>query len=153
MDHSFRSECQHADVDCDDHFSSVCQLEQGFASQNTFGGHVSPEHSVEFLHPFAFSFVQTFAQVVEDGVIADFSLAIAFRTIKCGVSIGDFVLSAETGYLLLTNFVVGDGVGEPEATHYVLTEELDNLLPGDFEEWHCLDPFGEIVDGFLQERN
>jgi len=35
-------------------------------------------------------------------------------------------------------------VGEPEMAHYVLPEELDNLLPGDFREMHCLDPFGEV---------
>jgi len=38
-------------------------------------------------------------------------------------------------------------VKEPKATDYVLPEELDNLLPGDLGERHCLDPFGEIVGG------
>jgi len=40
---------------------------------------VGPEYSGEFLCPFAFSFAHNFAQVVEDGVVADFSLAIALE--------------------------------------------------------------------------
>jgi len=66
----------------------------------------------------------------------------------------NLVLGAEAGYLLAgkVRFIVGDdGVGGPEATHYVLPKKLDNLLPGDFREWHCLDPFGEIVSGYQQE--
>jgi len=38
-----------------------------------------------------------------------------------------------------------------EVAHYVLPEKLDNLLPGDFEEPHCLDLFGEVVDGYQHE--
>jgi len=62
---------------------------------------------------------------------------------------GDLILGAKAGYLLASEVrsVVGDdGVGEPKATHYVLPEELDNLLPSDFGERHCLDPF-EVVGG------
>jgi len=33
----------------------------------------------------------------------------------------------------------------------VLSEELDNLLPGDFREWHCLALFGEVVGDHQQE--
>ena len=38
-----------------------------------FDGPVGPEHSREFLYPFAFNFVQTFAQAVEDGVVVNLS--------------------------------------------------------------------------------
>ena len=53
---------------------------------------------------------------------------------------GDLVLGAEADYLLAgkVRSVVGDGVEEPEATHYVLLEELDNQLFGDFGEWYRL---------------
>ena len=33
-------------------------------------------------------------------------------------------------------------------THYVLPQELDNLLSGDFREQHCLDLFGEVVSDY-----
>ena len=49
----------------------------------------------------------------------------------------DFVLRAETSNLLAgkVHTIVGDdGVGESEAAYYILPEELDNLLPGDFEK-------------------
>jgi len=39
-------------------------------------------------------------------------------------------------------------VGESEATHDVLPKKFDNLLSGDFGEWHRLDPFSEIVSGY-----
>ena len=54
---------------------------------------------------------------------------------------GDLVLGAEAGYLLAGKVcsIVRDGVGEPEAIHYVLPEELDNLLGGEvrylFNPW------------------
>ena len=64
------------------------------------GGSVGPEHSREFLHPFAFSFVHTFTQVVEDGAIADFSLAIILKIIRYGELMCDLVLDTEAGYLL-----------------------------------------------------
>ena len=45
--------------------------------------------------------------------------------------------------------VVGDdSVGDLEATCYVLPAELDNLLPADLGERHCLDLFGEVVSGY-----
>jgi len=45
--------------------------------------------------------------------------------------------------------VVGDnGVGDPKATYYALPEELDNLLPADLEERHCLDSFDEVVSDY-----
>ena len=62
-----------------------------------------------------------------------------------------FVLGTETRHLLAgkIHFIVeDDGVGESEAAHYILREELDNLLLGNFREWHRLDPFGEIVGGY-----
>ena len=65
----------------------------------------------------------------------------------------DLVLGAETGHLLVGKVrpvVEDDGVGEPEAA-YLLLEKLDNLLPNDFGEWHCLDPFGEVVGAHQQE--
>ena len=61
----------------------------------------------------------------------------------------DLVLGAETSHLLASkvrSVVRYDGVGEPKVAHYVLPEELDNLLSGDFGEWHCLNPFGEVVN-------
>ena len=81
LDHPFYLECQHVDVDRDDRFRFVYQWEHGFSGQDTFGGPVSPEHSGEFLCPFAFSFAQNFAQVVQDGAVADFGLVIALRLI------------------------------------------------------------------------
>jgi len=33
-------------------------------------------------------------------------------------------------------------------THYVMPEELDNLLPSDFRKRHYLNPYGEVVDGY-----
>ena len=64
----------------------------------------------------------------------------------------DFVLVIKTCHLLAgkVRSIIGDnGMEEPEATHYVLSKELDNLLPGDFREWHCLDDlFGEVVSGY-----
>jgi len=62
-------------------FCSVYQREQGFANRDIFSGPISPEYSGEFIFPFTFSFAQTFAQLVEDGAVADFSLAIALRII------------------------------------------------------------------------
>ena len=55
----------------------------------------------------------------------------------------DFILGAETGNLLAgkVRSIVRDVVGESEAAHYFLPEKLDNLLPDDFGEWHCLNPF------------
>ena len=55
---------------------------------------------------------------------------------------GDFLLNAKAGYLLVGSVIGDDSVGEPKATHYVIPEDLDNLLSSDFEERRCLDPFG-----------
>jgi len=80
---------------------------------------------------------ETFTQVVENGAVVDLILAITSRIIRRGESVGDLVLSVEAGYLLAekVHSVVGDdGMGEPEAAHYILPEELDNLLLGDFRE-------------------
>jgi len=41
-----------------------------------FGGFVGLEYSREFLFPLAFRFIQTFAQVVKDCVVADFCMSI-----------------------------------------------------------------------------
>ena len=115
--------------------------------RDTLGGPVNPEHSEEFLHPFAFSFVQA----VEDGAVADFNLAVPLRIISCVEPMGDLILGVEAGHLLAGNVhsVVGDdGLGDPEAIHYVLPQKPDNLLPGDFGERHCLDSFGEVVGGY-----
>jgi len=75
-------------------------------------------------------------------------MAIALWIIRCEKSMGDLILGAEAGYLFadkVRSIIGDDGVGEPEATPYVLPEKLDNLLPGDFGERHCLNPFGEVV--------
>jgi len=69
---------------------------------------------------------------------------------------GDFVFGAEVHYLLagkVCSIVGGDSVGESEVAHYVLSEELDNLLPVDFGKWYCLNPFGEIVGGTSRNRS
>ena len=121
-----------------------------FRRRNALGGSVGSEHSREFLHLFVFSFVQAFAHVVEDDVIADLSLAITLRIVSRGESMGDLILCAEAGYLFAgeVRSVAGDdGMGELEATYYVLAEELGNLLPRDFREGDCLDSFGEVVGG------
>ena len=46
-----------------------------------FGGPVRTEHSGEFLRLFAFSFVQTFVQIIENGAVVDFSITIALKII------------------------------------------------------------------------
>jgi len=82
--------------------------------------------------------------------VVDFCLAIALGAIRCEKSLGDVVFGAEAGHLLAgeIGFVVGDdSVGDPEATYYVLLEELSNLLPADLGERHCLDLFGKGVGG------
>ena len=77
-----------------------------------------PRDSGEFLHRFAFSFVQTFAQAVKDSAFADPSLAIALRIIENGeLMCDDFVLGAETGHLLagkVCSIVRDNGVEEFE---------------------------------------
>jgi len=63
---------------------------------------------------------------------------------------GDFVFGAKVGYLLAGEFcsvIRGDSVGESKVAHYVLSEEIDNLLPVDIGESYCLNPFGEIICG------
>ena len=66
----------------------------------------------------------------------------------------DLVLIIETRHLLtgeVRPIVKNNGVGESEVAHYVLPKELENLLPSDFREWHCLDSFGEVVGGYQEE--
>jgi len=75
-------------------------IRTGFHQSGVFGGPVGPEHSGEFLHPFAFSFVLTFEQVVENGAAVDLSLTIALRIMRSEKSMGDLVLGTEVGYLL-----------------------------------------------------
>ena len=63
----------------------------------------------------------------------------------------DFVLVTETHHLVageVCSIVINNGVGKPKVAYYVLLLELDNLFPGDIGEQYCLDPFGEIVDGY-----
>jgi len=100
---------------------------------------------------FAFSFVKTFAKIIENGAVVDLSLAIAMRNKRCGESVGDLVRGTKASYFLagkVYSIVKDYGIGELKALHYVLPEELDNMLPGDFKERHCFDPFGEIVGGY-----
>ena len=52
----------------------------------------------------------------------------------------DLVFGTETGHLLagkVRSIIEYDGIWEPEVALYVLLEKLDNLLSGDFGEWHC----------------
>ena len=111
--HSFNSERRHANVDWDDCLFPVCQRERGFTGRDALGGPVGPEHSGEFLCPFAFNFIQTFALAVEDGAVAYLSLTIALRIVRRGESMGNLVLGAEATYLFAGKIrsVVGDGVG------------------------------------------
>ena len=63
----------------------------------------------------------------------------------------DVVLSAETGHLLageISSVIGDDSVRDSEATYYVLSEKLDNLLPANLRERYCLDPFGKVVGGY-----
>ena len=49
----------------------------------------------------------------------------------------DFVLVTETRHLLageVCSVVEDNGMGEPEAAHYILPKKLNNMLPGDFGE-------------------
>ena len=54
-------------------------------------------HTGKFLRLFVFSFVQIFAQAIEDGAIVDLGLVIALRITRRGESMGDFVFGAEAG--------------------------------------------------------
>ena len=77
-------------------------------------------------------------------------ILVTFRIIKRGELIYDLVLGTKIGHLLASkvhSVVLDDGMGKPEAAHYVLLEKLDNMLLGDYREWHCLNPFGEVVGG------
>jgi len=63
----------------------------------------------------------------------------------------DVVLGTEADHLFvgkISSVIGDDSVGYPKVTYYVLPEELDNLLPTDLREWHCLDLFGEVVGGY-----
>ena len=63
---------------------------------------------------------------------------------------GDVVFDTKVGHLLASEIspVVGDNsMGDSEATYYVLSEELDNLLPADLGERHYLNPLGKIING------
>jgi len=74
---------------------------------------------------------------VEDGTIADLSLTVAMRVIGHGESVGDLILRAEAGHLLtgkVCPIVRINGMGESEATHYILPKKFDNLLSSDFGE-------------------
>ena len=117
-----------------------------------FSGPVSPEHSKKFLCPFAFGPTQNFAQVAQDGAVADFGLTFALKIIGRGESMCDFALVTETCHLL-TKFVSlsENGMRGPKATYYVLPKELDDVLPGDFGERHYLDPFGEVVGDYQKK--
>ena len=58
------------------------------------------------------------------------------------------VFGKEAGHLLpgkISSIVGDDYVRDSEATYYILPEELDNLLPADFEERYYLDPFGKVA--------
>jgi len=93
--------------------------ENGVSPVGTFCGPVGPEHSEEFLHPFAFSFVKIFTQVVEIGKVSDLRLAIALRIIRYGESVGDLVHGTKVGYLFagkVYSIIGDDGMKEPEAT-------------------------------------
>jgi len=63
--------------------------------------------------------------------------------------VGDLVLETAR-YLLARKIgpVVGnDGMRKPEATHEVLPEGFDNLLPFDVGKRHCFHPLSEVVCG------
>ena len=62
----------------------------------------------------------------------------------------DVVFGAETGHLLageISSVVRDECVRNSEETNYVLPEQLDNLLPTNFEERYCLDLFAKVVGG------
>jgi len=63
---------------------------------------------------------------------------------------GDVIFATEAGHLLagkISSIIGDESVGDPEATYYVLSEELNNLLHAYLRKWYCLDPFGELVGG------
>ena len=65
-----------------------------------------------------------------------------------------FVLAIETRHLFASevhSVVENNGVGKPKAAYYILPQEHNNLLPGYFGEWCCLDLFGEVVSGYEEE--
>ena len=87
-------------------------------------------------------------------MVVDFGLVVTLRIVERGESMRDFVLITETLHLLAGEvcFIVRDnGIGELELVYYVLPKKLDNLLPGDFKEWHYLDPFGEVGGGYQEK--
>jgi len=65
--------------------------------------------------------------------------------------VGNVVFGTETGHLLageISSVIGDDSVRDSEATYYVLSEKLDNLLPANLRERYCLDPFGKVVGGY-----
>ena len=63
---------------------------------------------------------------------------------------GDIIFGAEAGYLLadeVGSVIRDDNVENPEAAHYILPEELDNLLIIDLGEWYYLNPLGKVISG------
>ena len=83
-------------------------------------------------------------------MVADFSLDIASRVVRCGELVGDIVFGIEADYLLAGKiyFIFRDEcVGNPEAAYYVLPEELDNFAATDLRERHCLNPLGKVDSG------
>ena len=84
-------------------------------------------------------------------MIDDLSLTITLKIIGCGESMGYLILNAEAGHLLagkVCPVVRDNGVGGSDMTRDVFPKNFDNLLSSDFEEWHCVHPFG---GGYQQE--
>jgi len=103
----------------------------------TYHGPVGPEHSGEFLDPFALSFIKKFTQVIEDGTITNLSLTITLRIIRCEETVGYLVLNAKVGHLFASEvrLIVGyNGVGDFEETYNVLSKKFNNLLFNNFRE-------------------
>jgi len=62
--------------------------------------------------------------------------------------LGDHILGTKGGYLLageVRSIIGDDNVWEAKATHNILPQELDHLVPNDFGERHNFDPFCEVV--------
>ena len=83
-------------------------------------------------------------------MVADFSLTITLGVISEENRWVILYLAKKLATCLLAKLVLLSEmiVWGSQSDIYVLPEKLDNLLPADLREWHCLDSFGEVVSDY-----
>ena len=87
-------------------------------------------------------------------MVADLGMVVALWIIEDEETVGDLILETEACYLLTHEIgpdVRNDGMRKPEATHDILPEKFNNLMPCDVGERHCLHPLSEVVSDNQQE--